>query len=365
MLKFLLAFVTSSTLSYQLMSYEKKSKQNNKPKQHIVLLGDGFLSRGFLDTIDNSRFRITQVYKDTFINPQDMIYQLNKNKWNANPLHIRDIIRKKPDHIIHTKIRDMRYFYNTILINENGNDLLCDARIDFDHLVIGLGSEKTLKDWQDTVSGMINMSSKNIGIIGMGPTGIELSTILSRNNNITLIDTLKKENTLNYLSSINKDMIFAILVNKNIKTIFNEYYNPSNYNFDTTIMCVGNRVNKLVSGVKIDDRFRDVSNKKVYLGGDCANVNLPKTAQLAYAQGIYIAKQINGDEKRPFRYIDTLSTNNVNNNVNNKNDNYYNYTSNGISLNIGDNNNLISGHSYIPDGKYPCEILKLYSLFFV
>ena len=361
MLKFLLAFFTTSTFSYQLMLHEKKSKQNNKPKQNIVLLGDGFLSRGFLDTIDKSRFRITQVYKDKFINPQDMIYQLNKNKWNGEPWHIRDIIRKKPDQIINTKIRDMRYFYNTILINEDGNDLLCDARINFDHLVIGLGSQKSLSDWQNTIRDMININSKNIGIIGMGPTGIELATILSRNNNITLIDTLKKENTLNYLSFANKEMLFRILENKNIKTIFNEFYYPSNYNFDTTIMCVGNRVNNLVSSINIDDRFRDVLNKNVYLGGDCANTNLPKTAQLAYAQGIYIAKQINGRENRPFRFIDSVPTKDVNI----KNENYYNFTSNGMSLNIGDNSNLICGHTYLPDGKYPSEIIKLYSLFFV
>ena len=323
-----------------------------------MLLGDGFLSRGFLDTIDKSRFKITQVYKDKFINPQDMIYQLNKNKWNAETLHIRDIIRQKPDHIIHTKIRDMRYFYNTLLINEDGNDLLCDARIDFDHLVIGLGSQKTLKDWQNTVRDIININSKNIGIIGMGPTGIELATILSRNNNITLIDTLKKENTLNYLSFANKEMLFRLIENKNIKTIFNEFYYPTNYNFDTTIMCVGNRVNNLVSNVKIDDRFRDVLNKNVYLGGDCANINLPKTAQLAYAQGIYIAKQINGTENRPFRYIDGAIVNSVDHN-------YYNYTTNGIAINIGDNKNLICGHKYLPDGKYPSEIIKLYSMFIV
>ena len=361
MLKFLLAFITSSTVSHQLMTYEKNSKQNNKLKQHIVLLGDGFLSRGFLDTIDKSRFTITQVYKDKFINPQDMIYQLNKNKWNTNPLHIRDIIRKKPDDIIQTEIKDMRYFYNTILINEYGNDLLCDARLDFDHLVIGLGSKKTLKDWQNTVRDMININNKNIGIIGMGPTGIELATILSKQNNITLIDTLKKENTLNYLSFANKEMLFRILENKNIKTIFNEFYYPTNYNFDTTIMCVGNRVNNLVSSVNIDDRFRDVFNKNVYLGGDCANTNLPKTAQLAYAQGIYIAKQINGTENRPFHFIDSVTTKDVNI----KNENYYNFTSKGMSINIGDNRNLICGHTYLPDGKYPSEIINLYSMFIV
>lgn len=363
MLKFFLAFTTSSAVAHELMKYEKKNNQSNKSKKHVVLLGDGFVSRGFLDTIDKSRFTITQVYKDKFINPQDMIYQLNKNKWNANPLHIRDIFRKKPDNIIQTEITNMRYFNNTIIINENQTDINYEINLKFDHLVIGLGSQKTLKDWQDTIKQLININSKNIGIIGMGLTGIELATILSKNNNITLIDTLKKENTLNYLSNVNREMLFSIMDNKNIKTIFNEFYNLNNYNFDKTVMCVGNRVNSLVSGVKIDNRFRDCLNTDVYLGGDCTSINLPKTAQLAYAQGIYIAKQINGSEQRPFKFIDFLSDNN--NDYEKLDNNFYTYKSNGMSINIGDNQNLICGHSYLPDGKYPCEILKLYSMFIV
>lgn len=360
MLKFLLAFFSSSIISHQLMSYERKMKQDNKTKKHVVLLGDGFLARGFLDTIDKSRYRITQVYNHKFINPQDMIYQLNKDKWNTDPIHIRDIIRKKPDNTIKTKIHDMRYYYNTLIMNENTHDY-SEIKLNYDHLVIGLGSQITLKDWQKTIKNLINVNNKNIGIIGMGPSGIELATILSRNNTITLMDALKKENTLNYLSQENKDKVYSLLAEKNIKTIYNQFYNPYNYHFDTTIMCVGNRVNTLVSRVKVDEWFRDILNTNVYLGGDCANTNLPKTAQLAYAQGVYIAKQINGNEKRSFRYIDTM-TKNVSNDQDTK---YYNYVSRGMSLNIGSNQNLICGHPYLPDGKYPCEILKLYSMFFV
>jgi len=363
MLKFLFGFTAASTVSYQLMNYEKRHVQNKKYKQQIVLLGDGFLSRGFLDTIDKSRFKITQIYRDKFINPQDMIYQLNKNKWNANPLHIRDIIRKKPDHIIQTKIRDMRYDDYTIYINEMGNDLMCDVRIDYDHLVIGLGAQKSLKQWDNEIRDMINLKNLNIGVIGMGPTGIELATILSKNNNITLIDSIKKEDSLNYLSSNYKNILLSILNSKNISTIFNEYYNPYLHQFDKTIMCIGTQPNNLVQNVVIDDKFRDIFFKNVYLGGDCANTKFHKNAQLAYAQGIYIANQINGKENRPFHYYESTDKPNLITKYNNNY--YYNYQSNGLSLNIGDNNNFILGHPYIPDGKYPCEILKLYSLFIV
>lgn len=363
MLKFLLAFSASSTISYQLMRIDKKYNEYKQSKQQIVLLGDGFLSRGFLDTIDKSRFKITQIYKDKFINPQDIIYQLNKNKWNSNPLHLRDIIRKTPDHIIQTKIRDMRYDENTIYINEMGNDLMCDVRIDYDHLVIGLGAQKSLKQWENEIHDMIDIKNLNIGVIGMGPTGIELATILSRNNNITLIDSLKKEDSLNYLSLINKQIVNTILEDKNILTLFNQYYNPNLHQFDKAIMCVGNRPNNLVENTIIDDKFRDIFFKNVYLGGDCANTKFPKNAQLAYAQGVYIANQINGKENRSFHYYESTDKPNLITKYNNNY--YYNYKSNGMSLNIGDNKNLIIGHPYIPDGKYPCELLKLYSMFIV
>jgi len=367
-------------------------------KQQIVLLGDGFLSRGFLDTIDKSKFKITQIYKDKFINPQDMIYQLNKDEWNANPLHLRDIIRQKPDHIIQTKIRDMRYNENTIYINEDGNDLMCDAMIDFDHLVIGLGSQKTLSDWEKQIQDLIHIKNTNIGIIGTGSTGIELATILSRNNNITLIDTLKKEDVLNYLPYDYKTWLLSFLEYKNISTLFNQNYNPNLHCFDKTIMCIDNNVNNLVSNVKLDDRLRNLDYQNVYMGGDCANTNLPKTAQLAYAQGVYIAKQINGkankqaedddQENRPFHYDDSIMGSNriseiireINELPPEKRSEYYfcggnsstvpraphyKYITNGKSLNIGNNQNLIFGHPYIPDGIYPCELLKIYSMFIV
>jgi len=354
-------------------------------KQQIVLLGDGFLSRGFLDTIDKSKFKITQIYKDKFINPQDMIYQLNKDEWNANPLHLRDIIRQKPDHIIQTKIRDMRYNENTIYINEDGNDLMCDAMIDFDHLVIGLGSQKTLSDWEKQIQDLIHIKNTNIGIIGTGSTGIELATILSRNNNITLIDTLKKEDVLNYLPYDYKTWLLSFLEYKNISTLFNQNYNPNLHCFDKTIMCIDNNVNNLVSNVKLDDRLRNLDYQNVYMGGDCANTNLPKTAQLAYAQGVYIAKQINGKENKPFQYDDSIMGSNIiRDHFTEINKlpvldyyfcggisstgplpTHYKYITNGKSLNLGNNQNLIFGHPFIPDGIYPCELLKIYSMFIV
>ena len=59
---------------------KREYKQHKQHKQHIVLLGDGFFARGFLNNINYGKFNITQIYKDTFINPQDLMYSLQRNK---------------------------------------------------------------------------------------------------------------------------------------------------------------------------------------------------------------------------------------------------------------------------------------------
>ena len=98
---------------------------------------------------------------------------------------MRDLIRSNVDNKIQVEINNMRYFNNTFIMNEN--ETTSPTIIKYDHLVIGLGSQKTLKDWENTIKNLIlDTNNKNIGIIGMGPTGIELATILSKNNNIKI-----------------------------------------------------------------------------------------------------------------------------------------------------------------------------------
>jgi NADH dehydrogenase FAD-containing subunit len=82
----------------------------------------------------------------------------------------------------------------------------------------------------------------------------------------------------------------------------------------------------------------------VYIGGDCINSGYIKTAQVAYQQGAYVAKRLNGDipKDQPFEY-----------------------KPNGVLINIGNKKVIIEGHKIIPDGIYPDFVVKLYSLFFI
>jgi hypothetical protein len=67
-------------LQYFIDTLQSLSSKKNNYKQNVLLLGDGFFARGFLHTIDYNNYHITQIYRDEFINPQDIFYNLQRNK---------------------------------------------------------------------------------------------------------------------------------------------------------------------------------------------------------------------------------------------------------------------------------------------
>ena len=81
--------------------------QDNK-KENVLLLGDGFFARGFLHHINRNKFHITQIYKDEFINPQDLMYSLQRNQIFDKGYHIRDFFYKSPDKKIQKEIKSMK-----------------------------------------------------------------------------------------------------------------------------------------------------------------------------------------------------------------------------------------------------------------
>jgi NADH dehydrogenase FAD-containing subunit len=313
---------------------------DNKSK-NILLLGDGFFARGFLHHINYNKFNITQIYKDSFINPQDIIYNLQRNKKYSSSLHFKDFLYNK---LIFKKQMNI----DTLNIL-NKNEVEINKNIyNFDYLVIGLGAQKTLKDWSNEINDLVNKSKLKIGIIGMGPVGFELGNILSNSNNIDMFDILPESKILNYVNNDNRKSLLELLNKNNISTTFEKLYDnnlKSYYNHDKVFMCVGTRANNLTTNLTTNEFLQVNSNNNnyynIYLGGDA--INSPKyikTGQLAYQQGKYVAERLN-------------------------NDNEFEYKPNGMALNLGDKKVLIENHKFIPNGIYPDYIIKLYSLFFV
>ncbi len=311
----------------------------NNNKKNVILLGDGFFARGFLHTINRNKFNIFQIYRDKFINPQDLTYLLERNQIYNTSLHIRDLFYKLPDYSLKLNITNLEISQNKIKINDIPNPLI------YDYLVIGLGAQKSLKQWSDELNSFVNVKNKNIGIVGMGPIGLELGFTLSKYNKIDLFDMLPESKILAFANKQNKEYILSELDKKRISKTYEQMYNKNNYKHDISIFCVGTRANNLTSNNKVNKYLQDINYSNVYIGGDCINsMEYIKTAQMAYQQGVYVAKKLNGDipEDTPFEY-----------------------KSNGYALNMGDKKVLVEGHKYLTNGIYPDILIKLYSMFFI
>ena len=215
----------------------------------IILLGDGFFARGFLHYIDHSKFFITQIYKDEFINPQDLMYSLQRNQYYNGTLHLRDFFTEPPNVIIKQNIKELNIdIKNKVKINNH--------YYNYNYLIIGLGAHKSLHDWKNEINRLnyINNYSNNISIIGMGPTGLELSLILSKKHNIYLFDMLPKD-----IIFKNKENILKILENKNINIRFGIKYDSS-YSKEF-IFCGGSKPNQLTNNYKINKYLQINDNK--------------------------------------------------------------------------------------------------------
>jgi NADH dehydrogenase FAD-containing subunit len=305
-----------------------------KKPETVVLLGDGFFARGFLRYINHSKYSVTQIYRDKFINPQDIIHSLQNGDICTGAykaFHLRDLFTRGPERQIQLDIKNLTVKPGVCTIN--------NKPYYFDHLVVGLGADTPLTAWKDNITGVacdegLGTVKPSLNIIGMGPTGMELASIISKKRHVHMYDMMPLSKVMNYVSLPMKQ---RLLSNPNITFHFEE-------TVQNGILCIGSRPHSLTRDWKISDRLELIGHRSVYVGGDCINSSFFKTGQVAYQQGVYTAKKLNGDIPADQPFI---------------------YQSEGIGLNIGDNRVIIEGHPYVPDGVYPSLIIKLYSIFFV
>lgn len=336
-----------------LQTVQNFSFKKENHKQNVLLLGDGFFARGFLHTIDYKKYDITHIYRDEFINPQDIFYSLQHNKEydkenykENNNFHIRDKIQ---DFFNKNSINKIKTDIKSLIISDN-NATINNKLYYFDYMVVGLDAQKSLKNWADELNYLTKQKDKQtykkIDIIGTGPVGFEIAMALNKTHQINMYDVLSKDKILSYVNNYNKKYLLNILDKKNIKLYLGGFYdiedekNKDNYK----IFCVGTKPNNLTQNIIINNKLQIENKNNVYIGGDCINSQYIKNAQVAYQQGVYVAKRLNKDidENEQFKYI-----------------------SKGMALNIDDKQIIIQNHDYIPDGIYPDYIIKLYSIFCV
>jgi len=351
------------------MTIENINLKNDK--ENVILLGDGFFARGFLHNINHNKFNIIQIYRDRFINPHDIMYSLQRNKPYNGAFHFRDLFHKGADIKIQEDIKHLQ------INNEKNSVRINEKDFNYNYLVIGLGAQKTLKNWSDEINSFVirkdiykddlqpyssnnienivlnspliynpinNIKPMKIGIVGMGPIGFELANVLSKYHKIDMFDMLPETKVLNYVSQERKPQLLNMLKyrNYNISTTYEKMYNPKEWDHTKSIYCVGTRPNILTSYLSTNN-YLQVPSTNIYIGGDCSNYSTIKTGQMAYQQGVYVAKRLNG----------TITSES------------FEYKHNGMSLNLGYKDVLIEDHHIIPNGIYPDIVIKLYSLFFV
>ncbi len=180
-------------------------------KQNVLLLGDGFFARGFMHAIDRNKFHITQIYRERFINPQDIDSSFN--------LHFRDLFYAAPDKVSKVNIRELNVSPGCAKINEE--------TFRFDHLVIGLGAQKSIAEWREQTINILKDSpaSQDINIVGMGPTGIELAFMFKTKSvrKVSLHDALSEDKILSYLSTEGKHTVLNRLSKYGIGSNYNTF----------------------------------------------------------------------------------------------------------------------------------------------
>lgn len=288
----------------------------NPKKQKVYLLGNGWLAKGFIDYIDKNQFIVINITRNKFVNTPLLLQSLKKNSINE----INLINEKKIDKQFCETIENIDLINKTIKTN-------CHTFYWSDAFVVcGLGSHVDQGQyWTDKINLLKEINKqkipKQICIVGAGPTGTELSSYLSDfNHDITLLDGLDNTQLYSYLSNKSKYILYKNLKKNNITLSANTLYNNS-MKFDHVIFATGSRPNDLTSKMILSPYLNLYTNPNVYAGGDGINQpGLPRNAQVAYQQGKYIARRLNGE-------IDL--------------DEKFNFDNNGIALYIGNNNHLI------------------------
>ncbi len=297
---------------------------SNDDRKEIILLGQGWLAKGFVENINRKKYKIKNITRNTFCNTPLLLSSI-KDRINGDGYNDQYNLNEYVDNILYESIE------NIDIKNERVETDSSIISFKDKFLVVGLGTNTDNKDYWNKKFEEINtneiMNNKNVCIVGAGPTGTELAFHLKDLNfDVTIVDGEKLDNLYKYLHLSGKNNILKELCENNIKLHTNQFFTEEfGKNFGFHIFAMGFRPNDLTSNWKIDNFQRVIFDKKtttnVFAGGDCINQDYPRNAQVAYQQGAYIAN-----------YLNAIADNNTNEQIK-----PFEFQSNGISLYIGNN----------------------------
>lgn len=127
------------------LSYKNCPSRNSK--KDVILLGQGWFAKGFMDHIDKKKFYITNITRHTFVNTPLLISE-NKTENNNN-------FTKKIDEIIIDDIQEIN-LDKKIIVTKNNNYLWSDK-----YLVCGLGSNEDIGNkWIPIIEKILKSTEK-------------------------------------------------------------------------------------------------------------------------------------------------------------------------------------------------------------
>lgn len=305
--------------------------------KEIILVGNGWAGSSFLKYIDNNKYKITVVSSNknftytpllisSIFNNIDIFYNI-KNFGKIK--YIRD------------NVKDINFNDNCILLNN------LDKQINYDYLILAHGSENNtfdiegvenncnfinhynIKIIKDKLNKLENKS--NVVVIGCGLTGSELigNLIDQKKYTIHAFDGYKyplytfNENISTYTYNHWKYNNVNTYFNKFVKKIDSNkiYYDNKFINYDMIFWCCGikshilsKQINNKLSlncnyGIPVSSVLKVKNTNNVFAIGDCKYNKYnkyPKTAQVAYQEGKYLATHFNNNfqNMNPFNFYD-------------------------------------------------------------
>jgi NADH:ubiquinone reductase (non-electrogenic) len=322
-------------------------------KPNITIIGFGWGSIGFLQDIDTDKYNITVISdKDSFVYTP----LLAQNVKHARAITISISKLNKHIHYLQGRVNDVDFQNNTVITEnvEKTGASAKDSEVNrnvrdnkpFDYIIFAHGSDVNtfgipgvkentlyLKTAEDSKQISDRISKLHAGasvvVIGCGLAGTELiGTLIDYNKfKVIAVDALERplptfdsklsQQVIDLWTKENATLHFKSMVSKIRENII-DIKDKNSITFDLAIWCGGIKANDLTvkinnrlkldctRGIPVNEQLIVRGTNKIFAIGDCAFSGNPPTAQVAYQQGKYLAKQFNSDTEghRNFKYND-------------------------------------------------------------
>lgn len=320
----------------------------SKNTKKITIIGFGWASIGFLQEIDTARYDVHVISdKDEFVYTPYLAQNVRK-QYNIT-IHCKSLNKHITFH--RGKLQDVDFAKQLLWTEDSGLMQGASAKKSptprhYEYLIFAHGADvntfgipgvqehtlflKTL-DHSKTIRERLAKLPRNatVAVIGCGLTGSELvGTLLDyRKYKVVAIDAMERplpmfdaklsKQAIDLWEKENVAMYFKSAVSKVQEKRIDIKDKPS-ISFDLAIWCGGikstpftQKMNQRLCldnprGIPVSSNLQVQNASNIYAIGDCAVSGYPPTAQVAYQQGRFLAREFNRgiDGKRAFEYID-------------------------------------------------------------